>query len=256
MLNLVFRDISFVQVPSDAAVVPQIILTKNADRYVRKSMWLTDKYCSNDTVDAVCDITTDIYHSLVRTIPGSLCLHCAALQFSQGTYILPGYYGAGKSLLSVFLSSHGIPLLTDDAFPVLPDTCSGISISHYPRLRLPLPDTVPDKFAGFVHRKAVLQNHEFCFIELEEQEMPRFGTSFDIHGVVLLKRKKGARANLSHLSHEDAVIEIIRRNFAWKNQIVQSVDRILSIVRKTDNYTLVYDNLEEAAELLVNNLHN
>ena len=251
MLQKVFRDINICEIEAGASHVPQIIVEKSWKGYIRQSMWLEKPVLFKDPLDALCDLTVDIIHAYVRDAPGSLCLHTAAVQFNSGLFLFPSTYRSGKSILSMHLASKGVPVFTDDALPITPENDSAMVISLYPRLRLPLPDSVTADFLRFFDENKGESNHRYSFIQLNEELLPPYGTTAEIKGIVILQREEGASVELSEATMAETVKKMILRNFARRNPALDIVDRIYKIVGKSSCYKLIYDNLDEASDFLI-----
>ncbi len=232
--------------------VPQIVISRVDSGYCRESAWLSDSAVFHDPVDAIGDLTVDLFHALVQANPKSLCLHCAAVEFSDGLYIFPMTYRTGKSLMSTYLSTIGAKLYTDDALLVSPKGNTGMATGLYPRLRLPLPDHIDRRFTNFVKSRSVLHNNRYCYVGLQPDQMVPFGTTAPIKGAILLYRETVEKPQLEPIGRKEAIKEIILRNFARNNSAVDIVDRVAAIVDNGQCYKLNYQHIPVAARLLIN----
>jgi len=239
---------------SPEAHVPQIIVSLDDYSYVRESFWLTKSVKLKDCVDAVCDLTVDLIHSLAASTPGALCFHCAAVEFGKGLYLFPVTYGAGKSLLATYLCSRGARLYTDDALLITRDENLGVAIGLLPRLRLPLPDQLEQGFRDFVRNRSVLRNSRYCYVRLEGGEMVPYGTSAPVAGIILLERQSVSKPELLIENKKEAIKEVILRNFARNASPAGIVDRIQNIVDNGVCYRLIYQDVPEAANILLETL--
>ncbi|NNK58698.1 MAG: hypothetical protein HKP44_15450 [Desulfofustis sp.] len=202
-------------------------------------------------MDAVCDLTVDLIHAFVTDHPGYLCLHSAAALFGQGLFLFPSTYRSGKSTLSLHLAFNGVPLFTDDALPVITETNEGMATGLYPRLRLPLPDSVSPDFRSYIRQRAVLRNNRYCYVALDHTEQLRLGTTATIAGIVLLDLNLGGDETiLERTGRKEVIKEIILRNFARQNKAIDIVERIYTIVEKADCYKLTYSDPNHAAKKL------
>jgi len=252
----IFRDLKIESIGGKSWEDPQITLRKREEGYERSSQWLDKPVVHVDPVDAVCDLTVDLIHAFVSNHPGSLCLHCAAVLFEKGLFLFPSTYRAGKSTLSLHLALHGIPLFTDDALPVTAGNDEGMATSLYPRLRIPLPKSVSGEFRSFVRQRIILRNERYCYTRLDEQEQPPFGTTAPISGIILLDLNEKNSPELVPIKRNEAIKEMILRNFARQNKAVDIVDRIYSITEKAQCYRLTYANPDHAARTLIQHFHS
>jgi hypothetical protein len=239
---------------SPEAHVPQIIISWNDYSYVRESLWLQKSVKLKDCIDAVCDLTVDLIHSLAASTPGALCFHCAAVEFRKGLYLFPVTYRAGKSLLATYLCSHGARLFTDDALLITRDENLGVATGLLPRLRLPLPDQLGQEFREFVRNRSVLRNSRYCYVRLEGGEMVSYGTSAPVAGIILLERQPVSKPELVLEKRKEGIKEIILRNFARYTSPTGIVDRIQRIVDDGVCYRLTYQDVPEAANILLDKL--
>ena len=255
-VKCIFRDLTIERVETEAWEDSQITIRKTRDGYERSSHWLDHPVVHYDPIDAVCDLTVDLIHAFVTDQPGFLCLHSAAVLFKKGLFLFPSTYRAGKSTLSLHLAFNGISLFTDDALPVTADNNAGMATGLYPRLRIPLPQSVSEDFKNYVRQRIVLRNDRYCYISLNKNEQLPFGTTAPINGVILLNLDSKKNMGLTPVSKKEAVKEIILRNFARQNKALDIVERIYSIVESASCYRLTYSDPDRAAKLLIQNFQN
>ena len=257
MLKAIFRDSSINQVAQSSETSLHITLRKTEQGYERSSLWLETPVVHRDAVDAVCDLTVDLIHSLVTDHPGYLCLHSAAALFKQGLFLFPSTYRSGKSTLSVHLAFNGIPLFTDDALPVASETNEGIATALYPRLRLPLPETVSGEFRDYIAQRVALKNDRYCYVALNRREQLRLGTKAPIAGIVLLDLDLDCEKTvLQSAGRKEVIKEIILRNFARQNKAVDIVERIYAIVDRAECYRLSYADPDKATKVLIEHFNS
>ena len=251
LLKSIFRDFQIRLVSSLSNEDTSITVERTAKGYERSSLWLEEPVAFSDPVDAVCDLTVDLIHAFVTDHPGYLCLHSAAALFGQGLYLFPSTYRSGKSTLSLHLAFNGTPLFTDDALPVTPETNEGMATALFPRLRLPLPDSVSPEFREYIRQRVALRNGRYCYVALDHNEQLRLGTTAPIAGIVLLYLNQDCDETiLEQTGRKEVIKEIILRNFARKNKAIDIVERIYTIAEKADCYKLIYSDPDLAAKKL------
>ena len=250
LVRSIFRDFTIDRLTHSEWEDPQIVIRKVKKGFERSSHWVKDPVVHPDPVDAVCDLTVDLIHAFVTDHPGYLCLHSAAALFNKGLFLFPSTYRAGKSTLALHLAFNGVPLFTDDALPISPEN-SGLATGLYPRLRLPLPQSVTEEFRTFIEQRSVLGNNRYCYVSLDKIEQPEYGSRAEIAAVVLLNLELQSNSpKVEPVKKKDAIKEIILRNFARQNKAVDIVDRIYSIVEQGDCYRLTYSDPNAAVRLL------
>lgn len=256
LLKSIFRDSSIAQVPKAPEETVQITIRKTEAGYERSSLWLEEPVVHSDPVDAVCDLTVDLVHAYVTDHPGYLCLHSAAALFNQGLFLFPSTYRSGKSTLSLHLAFNGVPLFTDDALPVTSESNEGMATGFYPRLRLPLPESVTDRFRNYIRQRVALRNDRYCYVTLDLNEQLHLGKTAPITGIVLLDLNLDRDDMiLEQTGRKEVIKEIILRNFARQNKALDIVERIYAIVDKADCYKLTYADPDQAAKLLIKHFH-
>lgn len=256
LLKSIFRDSSIVPVFRAPEETAQITIRKTEEGYERSSLWLEEPVVHGDPVDAVCDLTVDLIHAFVTDHPGYLCLHSAAAFFNRGLFLFPSTYRSGKSTLSLHLAFNGVPLFTDDALPVTSENNDGMATGLYPRLRLPLPESVTDGFRNYIRQRIALRNDRYCYVSLDQNEQLHLGKTAPIEGIVLLDLNLDCEDMvLEQTGRKEVIKEIILRNFARQNKAIDIVERIYAIAEKADCYKLTYANPDLAAKLLMNHFH-
>jgi hypothetical protein len=252
MLATVLRDWPMRSIDSDSGLEPVIRLEKVSEHYERRSAWLPNPARFRDPVDVVCDFIVDFVHAYVAEQEKLLCLHGAAVELQSGLMVFPNTYRAGKSILSLSLVSLGARLFSDDVLPIDHQTNSGVALGILPRLRRPLPATAGSTLTDFIEQRCGPQNKRYRYIRLADNELVRRGTKAPVAAITILKRSSETKASLQSAPQSEVVRDMILRNFARQNPAIEIVDRLHAIVEQAQCYTLTYDSLDQAAELLEN----
>ena len=229
---------------------PIITIQKTKAGFERRSSWLPKPAIFRNPVDAACDLVVDLVHAYVADNKGLLCLHCAAVEFNQGLVVFPNTYRAGKSTLSLKLVSSGARLFTDDVLPISNQGDFGMALGILPRMRLPLPQGIAPGLVDFVTKRAGPQNARYLYVKLGLNEQAVRGTAAPIRGITILQWEKNAEATLLKAKKSMVVKDMILRNFARQNPGLEIVDRLYSIVENAECYSLNYDDLDQAVNLL------
>ncbi len=206
-----------------------------------------------DTVNAICDLVSEMAWERIRSQPELLCLHAAAVDFGGALVVMPNTRRAGKSTLCAALSHLGYPLFTDDFLPVRYEgesqTYQGIANGVAPRVRLPLPSTFSQSFRDWVARDRGPSNKQYKY--LLESEIATGGTALPLGAMVVLNRSETpCETSIAPMPREDALASLITQNFARTSH---SADILRSAEKLTNGlpiYRLTYHSSEEAAQFL------
>jgi len=195
-LKIILGDWKFQEVSTSADADPVISVREDKFGYHRESSWLTKAATYRDPLDAACDFVADLVNGYIADNPGTLCLHCAAVEFSKGLVIFPAAYRTGKSTLAVALAQAGAKVFTDDVLP-LPQrhgNGNGMALGILPRLRKPVANDTGDAFRAFTKERAGADSEKFLYLNLNRDELAPFGTMATIAGVVIPQRTEGPAA--------------------------------------------------------------
>jgi len=152
--------------------------------------------------------------------------------------------------LSLKLVSCGARLFTDDVLPITKQSDLGMALGILPRLRMPLPKDLKQAFVDFISDRAGPKNTRYLYVMLGPDEQATLGTTAPIMGITIMQREKNAEPGLLEVKKSIVVKDMILRNFARQNPGLEIVDRIYSIVENAECYSLRYDNLDQAVNLL------
>lgn len=250
VISAVLRDWRMENVKSGCSPDPAITLEKTSGGYARRSLWLSKPSIFLNPVDAVCDLIVDLIHAYVAEQDKCLCLHGAAVEIGSGLMVFPNTYRAGKSLLSLKLVSLGARLFSDDVLPIKHQDHSGIALGILPRLRLPLPETAGQTLTEYINHRIGPQNQRYRYVRLDKNELAEYGTRSPVSAITILQRNSERRPSLEPAKKSDVVRDMILRNFARQNPGIEIVDRLHTLVEQAECYTLTYDTLDQAAELI------
>ncbi len=237
-------------VPSDGQTPPAISLSKTIEGYSRESNWLDGPVVHSNTVNAACDFLVDAFKCYVADNPSLLCLHAAAVDFGDGLYLFPSTYNAGKSTLTAHLASLGVKIFSDDVLYVTENNL-GLAPGILPRLRLPLPNDVPETFMDFVNHRIGPQSDRFMYLNLKEEELAAYGEKKTLKGIIELLRESRSELEMRPAGTGDILKRTILQNFSQNVSAQDTLDRLQGLCEKADCYTLRYPNSATAARLLV-----
>ncbi len=245
----VFRYWPFFEVEEDAAAEPVITVRRDGDGYWLHADWQAEPLHYSDPVNLACGLALNVNRAMLQEHESYLCLHGAGIEIGGRLVVLPNYYRAGKSALTVCLAAAGARVFSDDILPLLPDG-SAMSLGVSPRLRLPLPDRLGARSLRFIERRRGAANKQYLYVELEEHEQAPFGTTAPFGGFVLLNRRESGAADLSPAGGGEVLKQVVLRNFARQVPAETSLDRLHGLVAASACYKLTYANGDDAADLL------
>jgi hypothetical protein len=202
------------------------------------------------TMEAVWDLHDVFFDWWLKKNPRHLCIHGAAVYFSDGLVCFPSVTKAGKSTLCVQLALSGRLVYCDDVLPIEPRSNRGIAMGLAPILRKPLPRNLGATFTNFIAERRGPSNRNWTYVTLRDGEIAPFGDLAPIKGLVLLERNSRRGAELEAVSRSQMLKEIILQNFASAVPPGQILDRLLQIVDCAQCYRLRYGRMSSAARLL------
>jgi len=258
ILKNVLRDWPFGEIPDGKGLEPSISVRMDKKGFHRESKWLKKTSTFHDPVNAACDFIVDLVNAYVADNPGTLCLHCAAVEFSKGLVIFPSTYKVGKSALSGALAQAGGRVFSDDVLPLTDNGNKGMALGILPRLRLPLPRNLSQSYVDFIRQRGGERSRRFLYIHLNEAELAPYAETAPVAGVVILKRREGAapklspvkEPKLSPVKESEAVKAVVHRNFAREVPALDILERLQTVVRGAESYKLQYDTVEQAVTVL------
>jgi hypothetical protein len=207
-----------------------------------------------DGVNAVCDLIAAMSRALPAAQPSLICLHAAAIEISGRLIVIPNARRAGKSTLVSYMAHLGYSVFTDDFLAVsfdengsLVGRANGIS----PRLRLPLPDALPDEFKTWAHGLPGASNKQYKYLSIDAT--PASGITLPLGAIVLLDRKDDARADFRDVSPDSAMDALLHQNFTrdiHSGGVLGVMERLMATLPVKE---LCYANAQDAAAMLTEN---
>ncbi|MBT4889307.1 MAG: hypothetical protein HON65_07120 [Rhodospirillales bacterium] len=221
-------------------------------QYSRTSPWLEEPKIYYDPINAVCDFLVDLVHAFNTNKPEDMCLHCAAISIDGKAVVFPNGYNQGKSTLIALLASRGIRVVCDDVLPFTGSEPNGLSLGIQPRLRNPIPETFGKEFNHFANNHIGPASDRFSYLNLSTTQLASFGEQFPIAAIVLIQRGDFEEETLLPASKEEALKNIIERNFANNPSAINILDTLHSIIEEAPCYQLNWSNGKSVGKLLLN----
>lgn len=247
-LATVLPDWGCATLPGDLAPGTPVTCVRYGDGdYSFRSWWSRQPLTKLGLAGATCGAVADIVQAYLDARPGVFGLHCGAVRVGGRLIAFTGTYRAGKTTLVTRLGAEpDCALFCDDVLPI--DDDGAVALGVQPRLRLPLPDSLPAAFRDFVAKNLTVHDHRYGYVDLPGQAA--FGTRAPLDALILLSRQDGVRARFHRLDTSEAAAHLIRQNIADPGEVGTHYDRIAAMAEGLICLTLVYSDLEEAIALV------
>jgi hypothetical protein len=205
-----------------------------------------------DPVNALCDAMAALALALPAEDQGLICLHAAAVAMAGQLVVFPGVRRAGKSTLAVALAKAGHGLYSDDVLPLsitAHNVAQGHAMGIAPRLRLPLPDTLPAGFRDWAEAKATIRNRQYSYLNLPGQ--PAQGAALPIGAFVILDRQNVfVPARLSQVAPDVAMDALLHQNFTRDRHSADVLQVMAATLSDRPVFRLSYWGLDDAVACL------
>lgn len=228
------------------------VLAFNGSAWMIQSPHTKAPRVHKSAVNLVCDLLSALASAMLAEEPGLLCFHSAALEVADGLVLFPAVRRSGKSTLSAALMARGTGLFTDDYLPVeqtqegrLLGRATGIAA----RLRLPLPDTMPDDARAYIAAHPGPENTQYRYLPGPEVR-PR-GLRRPIRSIVLLDRQDDTGAHLSPVSEGELLGRLAHQNFSRGRPAGETLTALIALSQAAPATRLTYTDPDEAAELVL-----
>lgn len=205
-----------------------------------------------DPVNAVCDAMTGLAIALPMSNPRLICLHAAGVALGGRLLVFPNIRRAGKSTLSAALARAGHRVFSDDVVP-LSFPAKGPAVGHglglAPRLRLPLPESLPAGFRDWAEAVPGPRNRQYHYLPLPGQ--PVHGERLPMGAFVLLDRRDmPTPARLSPVPPDTAMDALLHQNFTRDRHSGEVLEVMAATLAATPVWQLTYADLAEAVACL------
>lgn len=220
-----------------------------AGRYTISSDYLSSPLEDLPLASAVCAALADISEAYIAAHDDMRALHCGAVGMGGRMVLLSGQGHAGKSTLVARLGhEQGIVIYCDDVLPIRSDGMA-VALGVPPRLRLPLPASAHAGFRQYVQSRTRLRD-DACAYHTSPATAPH-GTQARPEVLLLLKRAPGAAPAFHALSPDMAASAMLAQDMSLQADGLAHIDRVAAMARTMICATFVYDDLEEATQMLV-----
>ncbi|QCI68483.1 PqqD family peptide modification chaperone [Phreatobacter stygius] len=179
------------------------------------------------------------------------CLHAAAVQIGARLILFPAATGEGKTLLAARLAAMGARIFADDAVLIAGPDDQAMAFGTAPRLRKSARYAPTAPFAAFLAHYAGPEDRQFLYLALPPDLLASHGECLGITDVVRLRRRRGETAELTRAARGDGLAALLRQDLTPRALSVAAVDRLHRVASAADAYGLAYDDVDEAAALLI-----
>lgn len=181
-----------------------------------------------------------------------ICLHAAAVAICGRLVVFPNIRRSGKSTLTAALAHSGHAVFSDDVLPISFDKngrAFGLATGVAPRLRLPLPDRVPQEFRTWTELASCAENKQYRFLNLVKQ--PQLGEILPIAGFAVLDRQEEQTyARLDRVGADTAMDVLLYQNFTRDRHSADVLKSIAGLLSSQPVLRLTFYDLESAVECL------
>lgn len=207
------------------------------------------------SAELLCDLGIELAEAYVRQTPGLQCLHCAAVALpgleGERLVVFPNVNRAGKSLLAASFLRYGARIFADDLLAVT-ESGHGMAFGLPPRLRLPLPASVP-YLAGMLKNMAGHGDRRYRFL-YPGSSLASFGDELPFGAIVLPRRIADGAGHDPRLRRLSAAGALQCMAYQFQMREGQAGDVLSLACRLCESlplWVLEYDSPEDAAALLV-----
>lgn len=226
-----------------------IHLWRTLDGYRQISPALNEPLPIPSAASAACSLIADLVPNFLIDQPELIGLHCGSVLLGDQLVLFPASHRAGKSTLSAAFACAGHRVFGDDVLG-LSVNGEGVALGVAPRLRLPLPASLPKTFTDFVAAHCGPGDDRYQYLALPETQLARHGERAPVGAIVLLEREAGASASLLPLAPGDGLLQLLCQNFAEDWPIEPLFAPLLDLVRRVPCWLLRYSDPLEAVDVV------
>ena len=184
-------------------------------------------------------ISREVACQFIDARPDLIWLHAGVAARGDECVVIPGSWGSGKSTLVTKLCAMGWTYLSDDIAPIDPRSLKVMPFPQTPQIReAPPREFSRDQLSGLPKTTVALGDEKFCREpkNLRKIVLPRF----DRHSATKLAAHPPAQA----------VTELLENCLSAARGKDSAIASICEIVEQSPGFSLAYQNVEMAAQLV------
>jgi hypothetical protein len=217
---------------------PASMISRRRDGFVSRARHFEGDLSGLGTGAAVCAILADLAQDFIASHPDGLALHCASFRFAGRLIALTGPKRAGKSTLAARLTAEAdMEVFGDDVLPLLEDG-QAWSLGMAPRLRLPLPNGVSDRFR--LHVERFLGPADDVYGYVCAPNVAPHGTRACLGVLVILDRQDDTPARLHRVDEGEALHYLLAQNMADLKTAEAAMARLSGLLSEITSLRLIY----------------
>jgi hypothetical protein len=231
---------------------PFATLVFNGEQYFLKTDKKPEPVAHKSLVNAVCDLIAAAGSQRADERPQEMCLHAAAVRIGQALVVFPAVRRAGKSSMAMALAAKGFEVFGDDVLPVASQPGApavGIAMGAPIRLRLPLPQGLPEWLTEHINTSQGPRNRQYLYVT--PPEMASNGQEVPIGALVHLVREDNGATELSSMSQGVMLRSLLKQNFARSATADHILADLFGLAENTPAFTLRYSGIEHGVDALV-----
>ena len=126
---------------------------------------------------------------------------------------------------------------------------------RFPRVRLPLPDVLPEQYKAYIDDHIVLGSQHYGYVQPQDGAFADYGQTLPIHAVVILERDTETETvEINPINKAKAMSAILHQNFVVENSPVEIFEQVLEMLEPCRLLTMRYRDLDDAANVLIENI--
>lgn len=234
---------------SDASTAP-IHLWRRGAGYCQTSPALSRPLPIPTAASAACSLIADLIPNFLLEQPDLIGLHCGSALVGERLVLFPEAHRAGKSTLSTAFACAGYRVFGDDVL-ALDAAGEGMALGIAPRLRVPLPASLPAAFSVYAEAHRGPGDDRYQYLSLPAGQLARHGERAPVGAIVLLEREPGTAAELLPLAPGDGLLQLLCQNFAADWPAEPLLAPLLELMQRVPCWLLRYADPLEAVDVVV-----
>lgn len=225
--------------PPDGAA-PALYVYRDADGLWQSDPGTDEEFLLPSSASAACSLAADLLSRRLEHDAELVGLHCGSVEINGRLALFPQGSRAGKSTLSTAFAAAGYRIFGDDVLGLTPDG-EGVAMGVAPRLRLPLPASLPAELTRYIGRHAGPSDDRYRYVLPFKGGLAQSGETCPVGALVLLERSDTpVRLEAVPLSPGDGLLQLLCQNFARETAPQALMARFLPLMERVPCLLLSY----------------